>query len=107
MLKALQRLGFVDRRRDARDGRCVRVRLTPRGFVSVRMALEMTIVNSEADLTAARGVTGDTRIESTSDEETADTIANAREKVDQIGHLLRAMRKAFADPAPFPVPWRT
>jgi len=30
MLKALQRLGFVDRHRDARDGRCVRVRLTPR-----------------------------------------------------------------------------
>jgi len=70
------------------------------------MALETTIVNREADFTAARGVTGDTRIESKSAGEAEYTIANAREELDQFCRRLGAMRTAFADQAPFPVPWR-
>ena len=106
MLKSLQQLGFVERERDVADGRCLIVRLTPRGRVAVRMALEMTIVNREADRTAARGVAGNTRATPKSFEEIDNTIANGRERLEALDTLLDSMRIAFEDPAPFRHPWR-
>lgn len=106
MLKSLQGLGFVVRERDARDARRVIVHLTAPGKVAVRMALEATVVNREADRTAARGVLGSTRTASDSFDETYATIAAGREKLSTLDRLLDDMRKAFADRAPFRHPWR-
>lgn len=107
MLKALQQLGFVERERDVEDGRCLIVRLTEVGKVAVRMALEATVVNREADRTAARAVVGSTRIASASDEETKATISHGHERLQVLCALLDSMRAAFVDAAPFRHPWRT
>jgi DNA-binding MarR family transcriptional regulator len=106
MLKSLQELGFVERERDVADGRCVNVRLTPRGRVAVRMALETTVVNLEADRTAARGVAGNTREWSESLDETRATIAAGREQLETLHGLLGRMRMAFIDTAPYAHPWQ-
>ncbi|MDB4934333.1 MAG: MarR family [Labilithrix sp.] len=106
MLKALQEKGLVARERDTEDGRCRIVRLTERGKVAVHMGLELTIISDEADRTAARAATGDTRVARISHDDTHSTIRNAREKVAQADGFLRNMRKALFDRAPFHHPWR-
>ena len=106
MLKSLQEKGFVEREQDDDDGRCLIVRLTPRGRVAVRMCIEQTVVAREAERTAARGVLGDTRAQPKSYEEVLATISAGKTSLAQLDVLLANMRRAFADPAPFWHPWR-
>jgi DNA-binding MarR family transcriptional regulator len=106
MLKGLQERGFVARERDTQDGRCRIVRLTKRGTVAVGMALELLIMSDVADRTAARAVTGNTRVRSTSHDDDLRIIHDAREKLVQVDRFLRDMRKALLDRAPFHHPWR-
>jgi DNA-binding MarR family transcriptional regulator len=106
MLKSLQILGFVARERGTEDGRCRIVQLTERGNVALAMALELTIVSHEADRTAARAVTGNTRVSLISYDDTLSTISDAREKLASADAVLRKMRAALHDRAPFHHPWR-
>jgi DNA-binding MarR family transcriptional regulator len=105
MLKSLQLLGFVARERDTKDRRCRIVRLTKRGTIALGMAHELTIVSHLADRTAARAATGNTRVLAASEEETRDTIRDARDAVAQVDGFLRKMRRALGDRAPFHHPW--
>ena len=105
MMKALERLGYVERERPERDRRIKVVRLTHRGAIAVGVASSETLGDLEAERTAARAVTGNTRLVPESFEETLTTIEQAKEPVSRVDCFLTAMRKALADRAAFHHPW--
>jgi DNA-binding MarR family transcriptional regulator len=105
MLKALQQLGFVERERHRRDGRARWVTLTERGAIATRVAASATLVNLEAERTAARAVTGNNRRESASYDEILHTIEHAKGAVAEVDAFLTTMRAALEDRAAFHHPW--
>jgi DNA-binding MarR family transcriptional regulator len=106
MLKALQKLGFVEREKDQADGRCLIIRITERGKVAVGMAKQETLVNREAERTAARVVTADRRLVSKTPQEREEIIAGARRELATFDSLLLSIRHALFDRAPYHHPWQ-
>jgi DNA-binding MarR family transcriptional regulator len=105
MLKALETLGYVERERPERDRRTQWIRLTHRGAIAVGVASSATLGDLEAERTAARAVTGNTRLVPETYEEILTTIKEAKDTVARVDGFLDAMRKALADRAAFNHPW--
>lgn len=93
MLRALEELGFVTRRRVARDGRVRRVHITELGADRVQAALFALVDSGLADRMAERGLD-------------LDPVA-ARPKVTILRRFLSSIRKAYGCTAPFEHPWTT
>ena len=105
MLKALEKLGYVERERPERDRRTQWIRLTERGAIALAVASSETLGDLEAERTAARAVTGSTRLVPETYEEILTTIHEAKDAVDRVDGFLTVMRKALADRAAFHHPW--
>jgi DNA-binding MarR family transcriptional regulator len=107
MLSSLQELGFVEREADGADRRCKIVRLSHRGQIALRVAKSATLVDREADRTAARAATGDTSPATGSYSETDAAIAAASQEVAVFDSYLLSARHALFDRAPYHHPWQT
>src|SRR5258708_1176683 len=92
MLKSLEQRGLVERDRDARDGRCLIVRLTQLGRVALGAAFGYFVSDTPwAEHLAARGVLGDTREPDEPDEQVEATLAAGRQKLAVLAPLLANM----------------
>jgi DNA-binding MarR family transcriptional regulator len=107
MLGSLEQLGFVEREADGADRRCQIVRLTHRGQIALRVAKSATLVDLEADRTAACAATGDTSPATGSLSVTEGTIAAAAQEVAAFDSYLLSARHALFDRAPYHHPWQT
>ncbi len=93
MLTSLEDLGFVVRKRLARDARCVLVEITDLGLDTVRRA-RFRLTDKEVDhRLALRGLAFDPR--------------KAQPQLDVLQRFLMRLRKNYSDPAPFADPWTT
>ena len=98
MLKAMQLLGFIVRRTDTSDRRCLLVYITDVGVDSIERAEHETLDSKIADRIASRGVCGDRRARP----EAPETRARVTAFEDQISR----MRVLYDDPCPVRDPWR-
>jgi DNA-binding MarR family transcriptional regulator len=92
MLKALEKLGFVKRKRSARDRRTLIVKITQVGIWVVENAHASLIESGIAERFALRGLALDR------DE--------ARAALPSFEHTLMRMRRNYGDSTPFDLPWR-
>ncbi|MDB4935369.1 MAG: MarR family [Labilithrix sp.] len=93
MLKSLELLGFVVRRRFAFDARSLIVRITKAGLERVRAARELLVDSGVADRMALRGLAFEPEV--------------ARPLVDTLRRFLSGIRKTYGCFAPFEHPWTT
>ena len=98
MLKAMQLLGLIVRRRDTRDRRCLIVHITAVGDDSMERAERETLDSNVAERLASRGVSGD-RI---AKPEAPEIQARVKAFEDQIAR----MRALYNDQCPVRDPWR-
>ena len=92
MLKALEKLGFVKRKRSARDRRSLIVKITQVGLWVVENARASLVDNGIAERFALRGLALDR------DE--------ARLALPSFERTLMRMRRSYGDSTPFDHPWR-
>ena len=98
MLRSMQLLGLIVRRRDTRDRRCLLVRITEVGVDSIERAVRATLQSPIADRIASRGVSGD---------RTANPQApKIRARVKTFEDQISRMRVLYDDPCPVRDPWR-
>jgi DNA-binding MarR family transcriptional regulator len=93
MVRSLELLGFVTRRRFERDRRCILVRITESGAQELERAVARLIDSGVADRVAENGLSADPEV--------------GAEDVRVVRRLLSRLRKNYADPAPFEHPWST
>jgi DNA-binding MarR family transcriptional regulator len=93
MLKSLELLGFVTRKRYSFDARSKIVEITELGLERVRAAREALVDSEIADRMAARGLAFDRRA--------------ARPLIETLRGFLSSIRKIYGCWAPFEHPWTT
>jgi DNA-binding MarR family transcriptional regulator len=93
MLASLEDLGFVTRKRLARDARCVLVAITELGLSTVRAARHKLVDKGVHERLALRGLAFEPR--------------KAQPQLDVLQRFLMRLRRNYADPAPFAHPWTT
>ena len=112
MLKSLEELGMITRRRLASDGRCRDVHITKKGVAAVKMALAATVGSGDAERTVACCATGTPRTRENRPKgrrarsEDAAIADAAKAQVEALDGALVRMRKGVRDVAPFHHPWR-
>jgi DNA-binding MarR family transcriptional regulator len=107
MLKALEQLGMITRRRYYHDGRCWMIHITPTGAAAVKTALAATVDLREDERAVARCATGDVaHYRRGSAAETTAMIDAAKPKTAALTRTLAIMRHALFDFAPFDHPWQ-
>ena len=92
MLKSLEQLGFVERRRSERDARDVIVKLSALGKICVSLAVDALIDRGVADTFAKRGVDFDFEL--------------AAAKLGKLQTDLSSMRSVYGDAAIDIDPWQ-
>lgn len=97
MIRSLELLGLVVRKRYERDRRCLLVTITEVGIDIMRRAMDGAIDSGAAEQLAARGTTGDRCVDSANDHVHREVIA--------FEDMLVRARAAYDDPSPVRHPW--